>query len=564
MNIVGLSCYYHDAAAAVVRGGDILAAAQEERFDRRKGSEGLPSLAVNACLQHAGITLEDVPAVAFYEKPFSKLERVIMGHLRAWPRSYRTFLNTLPPWLEDRLVLPLALKRELAFEGQVHFVPHHLSHAASAFLPSPFDQAAIITADGVGEWHTTTMGVGRGTTIELQRELRYPDSLGLLYTAITTWLGFQALRGEGKVMALAELGEPAHLEDLERLIQLRPDGSFRLDREAFGIVEGDRMYGQPFVERFGPARQPGTPLEQTHRDMACSLQRLLEKALLAMARHQHERTGLTKLCVAGGVGLNITATSRILEETPFEEIFIQPAAGDAGGALGAALWLAAATGAERGAPMHSAALGPSYPSSHALRALRSHGLAHEQLEENELCRRTARLIADDRIVGWFQGRLEFGPRALGQRSILANPCNPDMKDILNDRIKHREPFRPYGVSVLHDSMDQFFEPARTSPFMLQVSQVRDDKREVIPAAMHVNGSSRLQTVTAEHNGIYHRLISAFRDITGVPMVINTSFNDSGEPIVCTPEDAVRCFLATELDALVIGNLLVTEKPEPRA
>jgi carbamoyltransferase len=558
MKVLGLSCHYHDAAAALVDGGRILCAVQEERLDRVKGSADLPVRAVNACLQHAGLILDDVPVVAFYEKPFRKLERVLISHLRAWPRSRDTFQRTMPPWLEDRLVLPLALDRELGFRGQVAYLPHHLSHAASAFLPSPFEEAAILTADGVGEWATTTLGTGRGTSIELHKQLSYPHSLGLLYTAVTTWLGFRPLRGEGKVMALAEYGEPTLLPKLQELVRVHPDGAFTLDPRAFAMVEGDRMYGPAFTERFGPARQPGAPIEDVHRDMAASLQRLLEDILLRLAHHVHELTGLPRLCMAGGVALNITATSRLLERGPFEDLWIQPAAGDAGGALGAALFRSLVEGGQR-EPMHSAALGPAYPDSQCRRAALAAGLEPMELPEPELMARAARLIHADRIVGWYQGRVEYGPRALGQRSILANPCQPDMQRILNSRVKHREPFRPYGVSVLRRAVGQWFEPDRDSPFMLQVAQALPGVRERIPAVVHVNGSSRLQTVTPEHNPRYHALIEAFEAISGVPMVINTSFNDNDEPIVCSPEDAVRCFLGTELDALVLGDLLV-EKP----
>jgi carbamoyltransferase len=558
MPVLGLSCHYHDSAAALCEGGHILGAAHEERFDRQKGSAGLPVQAINALLQQAGLTLDDVPVVAFYEKPFRKLERVIISHLRAWPQSLPTFLDTLPPWLEDRLVLPLALQRELGYRGELVYLPHHLAHAASAFLPSPFEEAAILTADGVGEWDSTTMGVGRGNDIELKWKLSYPDSLGLLYTAITTWLGFRPLRGEGKVMALAEFGEPALMDSLREIVTVREDGSFRLDRRAFAMVEGDRMFGPAFVERFGPPRERGAPIEDQHRAMAATLQRLLEDIVLRMARHLHQQTGMTRLCIAGGVGLNITATSRILEDTPFEDLYIQPAAGDAGGALGAALYQALRAGGER-ETMRSAALGPEFGDRECRRALLTAGLEPVELEREQLLERVASLIHQDHIVGWFQGRLEYGPRALGQRSILANPCNPDMKDILNARVKHREPFRPYGVSVLRRGVGQFFEPDRDSPFMLQVAQVLPEAAERIPAAVHINGTSRLQTVTHELNGIYAELIEAFERVSGVPMVINTSFNDNDEPIVCSPDDAVRCFQRTELDALVLGPWLV-EKP----
>lgn len=561
MRVLGLSCYYHDAAACLVEDARVVAACQEERFDRNKASADFPLQAVNACLQHAGVTMDDVDAVAFYEKPFLKLERMIISHLRAWPRSMGTFLRTVPPWLQDRLIVPLTVKRELGFDGQVHFCSHHLSHAASSFLASPFEEAAVLTADGIGEWATTTFGHGRGTELELLGELRYPDSLGLLYSAVTAWLGFKALQGEGKVMALADFGEPEHLDVFRRYVPVGDDGSIRVDPRFLSVVEGDRMVGPAFMEAFGEAREPGAELTDHHRNVAASLQRYLELVLVRMARHLHGRVGSPNLCLAGGVCLNISATSRVMEESPFEQVFIQPAAGDAGGSLGAALLVSHALEvAERGPAMESAALGPEYGVPRMRRAVAGHPGEVRTLEEEKLLAEVIRQLQANRVVGWFQGRMEFGPRALGQRSILANPCHPPMKDILNERVKHREPFRPYGVSVLAEEADRFFHVNRPSPFMLQVARVRDEVRDRIPAALHVNGTSRLQTVTEEHNGIYHRLIRAFAAETGVPMVINTSFNDSNEPIVCTPEDAYSCFAATGMDALVIGNLLVEKEP----
>ncbi len=557
MNVLGLSCYYHDAAACLVQDGRITAAAQEERFDRVKASAEFPENAINFCLQRAGMTIDDVDAIAFYEKPFLKLERLIISHLRAWPRSRATFLRTIPPWLQDRLIVPLTLRKQLAYDGEVHFVPHHLSHAASSFLASPFDEAAVLTADGVGEWATTTLGQGSGTQLQLIAELRYPHSLGLLYTAATTWLGFRALRGEGKVMALADFGQPRLLEQFQRHIAVADDGSFQVDPAFLSVVEGDRMYGPAFLSAFGEPRAPGSELTDHHRDVAASLQRLLELVMERMCRHLHERTGHTRLCLAGGVCLNITATSRVMERTPFEQIFIQPAAGDAGGALGAALYLTHALGTvERGPAMDSAALGPSFSPAQLRRALKTQRASFRELPDDQLVTEVARRIEQDQVVGWFQGRMEFGPRALGQRSILANPCSPHMKTQLNAKVKHREEFRPYGVSVLLERAAEFFHSDHPSPYMLQVAQVRRAMAERIPGALHVNGSSRLQTITREHNGLYYDLVQAFAARTGVPMVINTSFNDNNEPIVCTPLDAWRCFQGTQMDSLVLGNLLV--------
>ncbi len=561
MNVLGLACYYHDASAALVRDGAIVAAAHEERFNRRKTSSDFPIGALNACLQLADLTLDDVDAVAFYEKPFLKFERVILSHLRAWPSSLPIFRATLPPWLRDRLVLPLTLRHDHGFRGDVHFVEHHEAHAASAFLASPFEEAAVLVADGVGEWATTTLGQGDAGGIRLLEEIRFPDSLGLLYTAVTTWLGFEPLRGEGKVMALADYGEPRFLEQFTEFCHLRRDGSFHLDPAFFGIVEGERMYGRRFVETFGPPRAPGSEITALHQDVAASLQRFLEEALLRTARHLHGRVPGSRLCLAGGCCLNITATSRIAEETPFSELFIQPAAGDAGGSLGAALALHHAVTGRRGPPMATACLGPAYGIEAVRRALRSREVAFREVPEADLPALVAGWIARGRIVGWFQGRMEFGPRALGHRSILADPRVPDMKDVLNARVKHREPFRPYGVSVLMEEVGTFLEFDRASPYMLQVARVRPGFGERIPAAVHVNGTTRLQTVRAGEEPLYHALIAAFRDLTGVPMVINTSFNDNNEPIVCTPSDAVDCYLRSEMDALVLGTCVVERHPE---
>ena len=561
MRVLGLSCYYHDAAACLVEGARVVAACQEERFDRNKASAAFPIEAINACLQQADVTMDDVDMVAFYEKPFLKLERMLISHLRSWPRSLRTFLETVPPWLQDRLIVPLTVERELGFKGPVHFCSHHQSHAASAFLASPFDEAAVLTADGIGEWATTTFGRGRGTELELLGELRYPDSLGLLYSAVTAWLGYRALRGEGKVMALADFGEPAYLDLLHKGVPVADDGSIRVDPRFLSVVEGDRMVGPAFLEAFGEPREPGSELTDHHRNVAASLQRYLEQVMIRMARHLHAQVGSPNLCLAGGVCLNISATSRVMEDSPFEQVFIQPAAGDAGGALGAALLVAHAGGeTERGPAMTSAALGPEYTAPRMRRAASRHRGEVRTLDEEDLLREVTRQLQANRVVGWYQGRMEFGPRALGQRSILANPCHPPMKDILNERVKHREPFRPYGVSVLAERADEFFHLDRPSPFMLQVANVRDEVRDRIPAALHVNGTSRLQTVTEEDNGIYYRLIRAFADATGVPMVINTSFNDNNEPIVCTPEDAYACFAATGMDTLVMGSLLLEKEP----
>ena len=560
MNVLGISCHYHDAAACLVREGRVASAAQEERFTRRKHSPEFPIQAINACLQHEDLTPLDLDYVCFYEKPYLKLARTITCHLGAYPFSFGNFIRSMPEWLSRRLTLPVDIEKDLSFPGKTLFVKHHLAHAASAFLVSPFDEAAILTADGLGEWATTCWGTGRGSDIRLEKELHYPDSLGLVYSAVTTWLGFEANSGEGKVMALAALGEPSFLDGFRRIVQVKEDGSMRVDGRYFDFIRGRRMYSGRFVREFGPPRVPGEEILDRHRDMAASLQRHVEEALLAMARHVHSLTKMKRLCMAGGVFLNCVGNTRILRETPFEEVFIQPAAGDSGGALGAAVSISHSLLKQpRVGAMTHAGLGPAYPASRIRRCLANSGLAYRELPEPELVKAVARLIADNRIVGWFQGRMEFGPRALGARSILASPCHPEMKDILNARVKHRESFRPFGVSILEEEAGEFFDLDAPSPFMLLVAQVRPEVQDRIPSALHVDGSSRLQTLTREENGRFYDVVREFREITGVPMIINTSFNDRGEPIVCTPEDAHACFARTGMDALVMGDCLAVRE-----
>ena len=556
MNILGLSCYYHDSAAALVRDGEVLAAAQEERFNREKYSADFPARAVNYCLQSAGLTMLDVDAVAFYEKPYLKFSRILTGHLKAWPFSLRNFTETMPLWLRERLSLPVTVRRELAYSGDTLFIKHHLAHAASSFLVSPFEEAAILTVDGVGESATTTFGRGRGKEIKILGEIRYPDSIGLLYAIVTTYLGFPVFAGEGKVMGLAATGEPRFLDKFREVMALRPDGSFRLNPDYFTFNRGDRMYGRRFTELFGPERKPGEELQERHRDIAASLQRCTEEALLAMARHVHAATGLDRLCLAGGVFLNCTANARLLGETPFKEIYIQPAAGDAGGALGAAVYAYhLLSGKPRSHTLEHPYLGPELNQARAERLLANAGLKFTRLSDEELPRRTARLLAAGKIVGWVQGRMEFGPRALGNRSILADPRDPGMWENLNVKVKAREPFRPYAPAVQEERAAEYFDLKAPSPFMLLAAPVREGKARVIPAVTHTDGSARMQTVSRRTNPRFWELIGAFGDLTGVPVLLNTSFNLRDEPMVCGPEDAILDFQRSRMDCLVLGNLL---------
>ena len=557
--ILGVSCYYHDSAAAVVRNGELVAAAQEERFDRVKYSSVFPIQAINSCLQQADLSILDVDYIGFYEKPFLKFARVMVEHLRSWPRSLRNFLEMMPSWLEDRLIFPLVARQELGYEGPILFYKHHLSHAASSFLVSPFEEAAILTVDGIGEWASASWGVGRGNEIDIRGEIHYPHSLGLLYAIVTTYMGFPVFVGEGKVMALAAHGEPSFKDEFAKLIDVADDGSFRLDPKYFAFNRGARMYRRAFEELLGPPAPAGGPFEKRHLDVAATLQDLTEDVLVRIARNLHEQTGLTNLCCAGGVFLNVMANTKVIEETPFEEIFIPPAAGDAGAAAGVASYIHhAVLGNPRGYVLPHAYQGPQYSPRRIRRLLLNQGVEFRELDDEELCREVASRIATGKIVAWFQGRMEWGPRALGNRSLLADCRIPDMKDVLNERVKHREWYRPYGVSVLEDRAGDYFDLGRPSPYMLLVGRAVGDAEERFPSAFHVDGTSRIQTVNEEQNPLYHRLLTEFDRQTGVPMVINTSFNLQ-EPIVCTPEDALACFQRTNIDTLAMGPFLIDAK-----
>ena len=556
MYVLGLSCYYHDSCAVLLRDGVVVAAAQEERFNRDKYSPVFPIQAVNHCFQEAGITIYDVDEVAFYEKMFLKFERTILSHIGGFPFTLRNFVETLPLWLKERLAVPYYVEEELRFKKPLWFVKHHLSHAASSFFSSPFPRAAFLTVDGVGEYACASYGVADGSELSLRKELHYPHSLGLLYAIVTAFLGYRVFAGEGKVMALAELGEPSHLEQFRRIVDVRDDGSFRLDLAYFSFNRGEKMHNRRFEELFGPARTEDGELTDRHRSIACSLQRFTEEILLKMARHVHRVTGEDSLCLAGGVFLNVTANSRIRNETPFRDVFIQPAAGDAGAALGAAAYVShTILGVPRPPPLRSCALGGGYTNRQVEIVLRNKRTKYRQLGPEQLISEIADRLATGQVVGWFQGRMEFGPRALGNRSILAHPGLPEMKDRLNLVIKRREAYRPFAASVLREHVGDWFEGVGDSPFMLEVGRLRQDKAGRIPAVTHVNQTTRVQTLTREENGIYHELVTAFHERTGIPMVLNTSFNED-EPIVRTPAEALRCYEETGMDCLVMEQLLV--------
>lgn len=576
MNILGISCWYHDAAACLIQDGKIVAAAQEERFTRRKHDPSFPAEATAYCLREAGIGIEDLDAVAFYDKPFLTFERLLETYVSYAPRGLRSFLESMPLWLKRKLWIPDLVAKELGYDGQTLFPEHHLSHAASAFYPSPFESAAIVTTDGVGEWATTSLGRGEGNRIDLTHEQHFPHSLGLLYSAFTYYCGFRVNSGEYKLMGLAPYGEPTYESKIrDSLIDLRDDGSFRLNMEYFTFARGLTMTGGAFAKLFGgPRRDPESALTQRDMDLARSVQVVIEDAMLRLARQAHAVTGETRLCLAGGVALNCVANGRLLRESPFDDIWIQPAAGDAGGALGSAL---AAWHGYHDQPrtptlpdaMSGSYLGPAFEEDECLAFLKKKGVPFERMHNRS--DRVAELLAGSAVVGWFQGRMEFGPRALGNRSILADPRGREVQKRVNVKIKFRESFRPFAPSVLAERAPDFFDLDAPSPYMLLVAGVRDAVIEgegldrlqhiqsAIPAVTHVDGSARIQTVSAEGNPAYHDLLTAFEARTGCPVLVNTSFNVRGEPIVCTPEDAYRCFRDTHMDALVLGHYLVTKE-----
>ena len=592
LHILGVSCYYHDAAACLLRDGEIVAAAEEERFSRIKHDYGFPKLAIKFCLEQAGIEGADLDYVVFFEKPFRKLDRILMTTLQTYPQSWKVFRESMISWMLDKMWVSTTLRSELGVSKEkVLFCEHHLSHAASAYLCSPFDEAAILTVDGVGEWVTGTYGVGRGTDIKLQKQMEFPHSLGLLYSAFTAFLGFEVNEGEYKVMGMAPYGEPRYVDKVWKLVQQNQDGSFTLDMDYFCFHEStERTFGPRFEALFGEPRPAnlqfftastgfpkyfGEPpsnysemckLNQHFADIAASIQKVTEELLLGMARRVHEQTKLTRLCMAGGVALNSVANSRILRETPFEELYIQPAAGDGGGAVGAALWAYhTLLGKPRNFIMKHAYWGRSNSEAEISDFLRENNVPHRRLkDEDELIDTVVDHLIDGKVVGWAQGRFEWGPRALGSRSILADARNPGMKDIVNAKIKFREPYRPFAPSVLAECAEKYFElpdatrhyPAR---YMLYVVPVRTGERDTIPAITHVDGTARLQTVFREESPRYYHLIERLGQATGVPMVLNTSFNLKGEPIVNSPANAFSTFRKSDMDALVLENFLIEKQ-----
>lgn len=585
MNILGISAFYHDSAAALVQEGNIAAAAQQERFSRKKHDPRFPKEAALYCLREGGLRIEDVDYVAFYDKPFLKFERLLMTYVGTVPAGIRSFYDQIPSYLKEKLFIPTVLRKELGYRGPIFFSTHHLSHAAAAFFPSPFESAAIITVDGVGEWATTTYGVGEGNRVCILKQINFPHSLGLLYSAFTYFTGFKVNSGEYKLMGLAPYGEPTFVDVIKReLVDIKEDGSFRLNIKYFDYCAGLRMTNARFARLFGgPPRTPESKITQREMDLARSIQVVTEEILMRMAVHVKQITGRKYLCLAGGVALNCVANGRLLREGPFEDLWIQPCAGDGGSALGAALfaWHQILDNPRQpdSRRQRGSYLGPEFSDDEIQAFLDKENIPYTRLPAEEIPKRVAALIAEQKVVGWFQGRMEFGPRALGARSILGDARSPEMQSVLNLKIKFRESFRPFAPSVLREYADEYFDlRGAESPYMLLVADVLPhhlrtlsdeeknrrgfDKLKVvrsdIPAVTHVDNSARIQTVTREDHPVYYDLIKAFYELTGCPVIINTSFNVRGEPIVCTPQEAYTCFMRTHMDYLCMGSFLLNK------
>ena len=585
--ILGISAFYHDSAACLVRDGDIIAAAQEERFTRKKHDSSFPKNAIQYCLKEAGITAPDLHYVGFYDKPFIKFERILYTYLTYAPRGIRSFLKSMPLWLKQKLFMKDLIREELGFSGEILFTEHHESHAASAFYPSPYEEAAVLTMDGVGEWATTSYGIGRGQELALHGEIKFPHSLGLLYSAFTYYAGFRVNSGEYKLMGLAPYGEPKYTDVIKRhLVDIKEDGSFKLDMKYFNYCAGLTMVNERFNELLGGApRRPESKFTQRDMDIAHSIQDVTEEIILKMASHIHKKTKMENLCLAGGVALNCVGNGKILRQGKFRNIWIQPAAGDAGGALGAALfiWYRYLNNPRLCDNVHDkqmgSYLGPHYDEMSIAQSLT--GAVYEKLSDKELPRRIAELLNGQKVIGLFQGRMEFGPRALGARSIIGDARSEAMQSVLNLKIKFRESFRPFAPSVLEEKAAEYFDLDAQSPYMLLVADVREDKiesssrqtgqegldklkvrRSVIPAVTHVDYSARVQTVHAKTNPRFYAIIKEMERLTGCPVIINTSFNIRGEPIVCTPHDAYRVFMCTDMDYLLVENYLFDKTRQP--
>ncbi|HTN44649.1 MAG TPA: carbamoyltransferase [Nitrospiria bacterium] len=589
MNILGISAFYHDSAACLIQDGKIIAAAQEERFTRKKHDHNFPQNAIDFCLNAGQITAKDLHYVAFYDKPFLKFERILESYFAYAPAGLNSFLKAMPIWIKEKLWMKSLIQKNIGFEGQIIFPEHHESHCSAAFYPSPYEEAAILTLDGVGEWTTASYGIGKGNEIELLAEVKFPHSLGLLYSAFTYYTGFKVNSGEYKVMGLAPYGEPKYRDLIfNELIDLKADGSFKLNMKYFNYCVGLTMTNKAFDQLFGgPPRKAESKLTQREMDLARSVQEVTEEIMTRMARHLHKETGMKNLCLAGGVALNCVANGKILREGPFENIWIQPAAGDAGSALGCALFTwhrylgKKRISDNKNDILKGSYLGPEYSDTEIERYLKAHNIPYDYVDDNHLFDTVAKLLADENVVGWFQGKMEFGPRALGARSILGDARSPKMQSVMNLKIKFRESFRPFAPTVLKEDASTYFDLNRESPYMLLVAPVKEeirrsmsreeegffgiDKlnivRSTIPAVTHIDYSARVQTVDKDTSPRFYKLIKAFKRLTGCPVIINTSFNVRGEPIVCKPEEAYTCFMRTHMDYLIMGNYILSKESQ---
>lgn len=588
MYILGISAYYHDSAACIIKDGEIIAAAQEERFTRKKHDHRFPINAINFCISSTGINVNELSYVAFYDKPFLKFERLLETYITFAPKGLKSFLKAMPLWIKEKLWIKDLIKKEINFNGEVIFPEHHESHAASAFFPSPFNEAAFLTLDGVGEWTTTSYGIGQENKIQILADIKFPHSLGLLYSAFTYYTGFKVNSGEYKVMGLAPYGEPKYVKLIyDNLIDVKEDGSFKLNMDYFDYCTGLTMTNEKFHKLFGgKPRKPESKLTQREMDIAASIQVVTEEIILKMVRHIKKETNMKYLCLAGGVALNCVANGKILKENLFEDIWIQPAAGDAGGSLGAALftwyqYLDNKRTVDKNDKQKGSFLGPSYENGYIEEFLNKNKIPYKKINQEEIAKIGAELIAQGNVVGWFQGRMEFGPRALGARSILGDARFPDMQKKINLKIKFRESFRPFAPSVLEEKVSEYFNLDRPSPYMLLVADVKEERRKMmteeqkklfgidklnvvrsdIPAVTHVDYSARIQTVNKETNPIYYDLIKEYEKLTGYSVIVNTSFNVRGEPIVCKPEEAYICFMRTNIDYLIINNYLLDKKDQ---
>jgi len=566
MFILGISCFYHDSAAVLIKDGLVIAAVEEERFTRKKHDFDFPTNSIRYCLKEANITAKELNCIVFYEKPFLKFERILKTILSTFPKSRKLFQESTLYWLKERLWIKATIKEGLHYDGDVFFIEHHLSHAASSFLPSPFEKAIIITIDGVGEWATTTIGVGNKNKIDIKKQINFPHSIGLLYSAFTAFLGFKVNEGEYKVMGMAPYGRPKYIDKIHKIIKFGNNGSFNLDMNYLSYhYDQSKSFGKKFVSLFGPPRKPeeSEKLNPYYADIAASIQIVLEEAMIKIVNSAHKKYGIKNLCLAGGVALNSVVNGKILRETPIEELFIQPQAGDGGGALGSALYIYnSILNKKRKYIQEHTSYGPKYEENEIEKFLNKNKIKYERLDEESLLKKAVKFLIEGKVIGWFQGKMEWGPRALGNRSILADPRRNDMKHIVNSKIKFREPFRPFAASILAEKSSEWFnnipniEKAYPLRFMLLVVDVKKEKRSIVPAITHINGTTRPQLVVEKDNPRYYHLIKEFDQLTGVPMLLNTSFNLKGEPIVCSPEDAMTTFVKSGLDALILENFLI--------